>query len=267
MMNDAVDDNTTTGNTSMMVPEIPPCIIENRNSLSLIFFYIGNIVIGVGAAALFTIGPAYIDEIVRPKFVSIHLGIFFMWSILGPALGFGVGAGFLTVYVDPWKETFLDPSQPGWVGAWWLCFFFAAAISWIIAIPFLMFPRLLPDSHLVKAERDKEMARKYGRDMSKEDKNFCTKLASLPRHLLLIITTPSWIFITIAISFSAFFVTGVTAFAPKYYESQFSLTAATASLIAGAVGMIVSSTLTLTQLIAGAVGIYMITSNIESYFW
>lgn len=181
-------------------------------------------------------GPSYIDDIVMPKFVSIHLGFFFVWTVLGPALGFGLGAAFLNVYVDFWRETTLEPENPNYVGAWWLCFLFAAVVSWLLSIPFLMFPKLLPDSHLVKAEREKEMAQKYGRDVSQEDANLLSKIVSFPYHLLQVITTPSWIFITMAISFSAFVVTGVASFTPLFYETQFSLTASLASTASGAVG-------------------------------
>ena len=215
----------------------PDCQVTGSNQNALIFFYIANILMGIGAAPLFTIGPSCIDDFVRPKFVSIHLGLFFMWAILGPALGFGLGSAFLTVYVDFWEGTELRPSDPSWVGAWWLCFLFAAVISWIQAIPFLMFPKLLPDSHLVKAEREKEMAKKYfkkDRDESIENKNFVTKFVSFPLHLAQILCTPSWMFITIGICFSAFALEGLSAFGPKYYETQFSLTASFASLITGA---------------------------------
>ena len=215
------------------------CEVTGRNQYALVFFYIGNIVMGIGASPLFTIGPSCIDDFVHPKYVSIHLGFFFMCSILGPALGFGLGAAFLSVYVDFWEETRLDPSDPAWVGAWWLCFLLAAVISWIQSIPFLMFPKLLPDSHLVKAEREKEMAQKYSKKdkadiESTENKNFFTKLLSFHLHLWQVVTTPSWIFITIGVCFSAFAIEGLATFGPKYYETQFSVTASVASVITGA---------------------------------
>ena len=215
----------------------PDCEVTGSNRYSLVFFYAGNILIGVGAAALFTVGPSYIDDIVRPKYTSIHLGVFSTWAVFGPALGFGLGAAFLSIYVDFWVATDLTPSDPGWVGAWWLCFLFSAVMSWLLAVPFLMFPKLLPDSHLVKAEREKEMAQKYrkNRDTSAEDASFVTKIKSFPLHVLQVLTTPSWLFITLAISFSAFAVNGVVAFVPKFYETQFSLTASIASVVAGGV--------------------------------
>ena len=103
--------------------------------------------------------------------MSFHLGFFYAFSILGPALGFGLGAAFLSIYVDFWEETSLELTDPAYVGAWWLCFLFGCVLSWIIAIPFLMFPRLLPDSHLVKEERQKQMAQTYKEQAAIEEEN------------------------------------------------------------------------------------------------
>ena len=180
------------------------------------------------------------DDIVRPKYVSIHLGLFYTFSVVGPAIGYGLGGAFLSIYVDPWRETNLEPSDPGWVGAWWIGFLFSAVMSWLIAIPFLMYPRLLPDSHVVREERNKEMAQKYeGRDRDKsavEEVDFATKVKTFPQHLKQVVKTPSWVFITIAICSELLVVSGVASFAPKYLESQFGLTSSSASLIAGAIG-------------------------------
>ena len=123
---------------------------NNSDDFALAIFIIGQLLIGVGAAALFTLGTSYLDDIVHPRHVSIHLGIFYMMVVIGPALGYGLGGAFLSVYVDPHISSHLTEDDPAYVGAWWLCYIFAGSMSLIISIPFLMFPRLLPDSHLVK---------------------------------------------------------------------------------------------------------------------
>lgn len=227
---DALQGNGTT----FFVPQ--EC--SNSDRFSLVFFFLGNILIGFGSTPLFTIGPSYIDDIVMPRFVPIHLGFFYATAVLGPALGFGLGAAFLSVYVDFWEDTTLVATDPAYVGAWWLCFLFAGILCWIVAIPYFMFPKLLPDSHLVKKERQKVMAQKYKNEggVKKEDSSFINKMKSFPYHFCQVVTTLSWLFITIAVCFSAFAVTGVSAFSPKYYESQFNLTTSTASIVAGAVG-------------------------------
>ena len=212
---------------------------SDANNFALVFFFLGNILIGIGAAPLFTIGTSYLDDIVSPKYVSIYLGIFYTCTVVGPALGFGLGGLFLSVYVDPWRETNLEPKDSLWVGAWWMCFVFSGVLSLLISVPFLMFPKLLPNSSTVKAERVKEMAQRYdGKDGGMEEVDLATQVKSFPRHLCQVLKTPSWIFITIAICSSGIVVSGVTSFAPKYFESQFSLTASTASLVAGGVGKI-----------------------------
>ena len=209
----------------------------DTNQFALIFFFIGNILIGIGAAPLFTIGTSYLDDIVRPKHLSIHIGIFYTVTVIGPALGYGLGGAFLLLYVDPWISTALQPEDPGWVGAWWLCFIFAAVVSYLIAIPYLMFPRYLPDSHLIKKERENEMAKKYtSKYGEKEDKDFLTILKTLPINLWKVFSNLTWVFITLAVTSSIIVLAGMVSFAPKYLESQFSLTASTASLIAGGVG-------------------------------
>ena len=221
---------------------------SDANNFALVFFFLGNILIGIGAAPLFTIGTSYLDDIVSPKYVSIYLGIFYTCTVVGPALGFGLGGLFLSVYVDPWRETNLEPKDSLWVGAWWMCFVFSGVLSLLISVPFLMFPKLLPNSSTVKAERVKEMAQRYdGKDGGMEEVDLATQVKSFPRHLCQVLKTPSWIFITIAICSSGIVVSGVTSFAPKYFESQFSLTASTASLVAGGVGKIHSGICLLTD--------------------
>ena len=203
---------------------------------ALVFFMLGNILIGVGAAPLFTVGTSYLDEIVRPKHVSLHLGIFYMLSIVGPALGYALGGPFLSIYVDPWEETHLTPSDPGWVGAWWLSFIFCGVVSLIIAIPFFCYPRLLPSSVAVRKEREREMAKKVkargpvvGGKVQGAMRVFVLDLKS-------IVVNSSWIFMTMAITASILVVSGFASFGPKYVETQFGLSSSVSSVAIGAVG-------------------------------
>ena len=210
---------------------------SDSNGFALAFFIVGNLLIGVGAAPLFTVGTSYLDEIIHPKRVSIHLGIFYAVSIVGPALGYGLGAAFLSIYVDPWLSTSLEPEDPGWVGAWWMCFVFSGVLSLALSVPYFLFPRLLPDSHLVKIARQQEMAKSYKSEYGeKEETDFVTVLKTFPTHVRVIFTNLSWLFVTLAVTSSLLTLSGMVSFAPKYMESQFQLTASRASLIAGGVG-------------------------------
>ena len=113
-------------------------------------FIIGSIVIGVGAAPLYTIGTSYIEEIIHPKNTPICMGIFFTAALIGSALGFLLGGVFLTMHVDLQDDTDLEQSHPGYVGAWWLCFILFGVISILISILFFMFPEKYPNSDKIE---------------------------------------------------------------------------------------------------------------------
>lgn len=165
-----------------------------------------------------------------------------MLSIVGPALGYALGGPFLSIYVDPWQDTHLTPNDPGWVGAWWLCFIFCGIVSLIIAIPFFCYPRLLPSSDEVRKEREKEMAKRCVTRDSKcrESQGRKDQIKDVIKIFFFdirrIVTNPTWIFMTLAIASSVLVVSGFASFGPKYVETQFGLSASVASLTIGAVG-------------------------------
>ena len=55
---------------------------------------------GAGTTPLYSLGPAYIDENVKPKNMPLYLGVWFASSIMGPGLGFILGGLVLGVFVD-----------------------------------------------------------------------------------------------------------------------------------------------------------------------
>ena len=206
------------------------------NHLAYSTYLLGNILIGIGAAPLYTVGLAYIDELVYPKYVPVHFGVFQLMSVFGPAFGYGVGSAFLSVYVDPWVETSLKTTDPAWVGAWWMPFSLASVWSFLLCIPFLMYPKWLPDSHLVRKERAKEMAKIYPKKYANEDK-FTIVVKMFPIHIKRLLTNPSFMFQVLSIAFLFLLVTGLASFAPKYFQNQFQLTATVAGLLAGGIGI------------------------------
>ena len=199
-------------------------------------FVIGNVFIAVGAAPLFTVGQAYLDEIVLPRYLSVHIGIYHAMSVLGPAFGYAVGSSLLSVYVDPWAQTTLSPDDPAWVGAWWLSFILGGIMTILLAIPFLMFPRYLPDSAQVRKERAKEMAKIYSSKYANEDSLTIT-VKMFPVHMKRLLLNPSFMFASFGISTLFFMISGLVSFAPKYFETQFKLTATFAGLLGGGIGI------------------------------
>lgn len=216
--------------------DFSPDCSEKSSSIYFVFI-LGNILIGVGAAPLFTIGTSYIDDIIHPKHAPIWLGIFYTIAVVGPAVGFGLGGAFLTVNVDPWKDTTLEESDPGWVGAWWLGFVVCGVISLLISILFFMFPEKYPNSDIIQKARAKLASIQQNKPVKKEDLNVQFQVKELPKQLSDLLARMPFLFVTLALSLQALIVSGLVAFAPKYIETQFGLTSSTASIISGGVAI------------------------------
>ena len=197
-----------------------------------VILIIGQIFIGIGSSALYTVGTAYIDEIVQPQFVSLHIGTFLTFSAFGPAIGYLLGSFFLSIYVDPWIETELTSSDPNWVGAWWIGLVIMGCLALLVAITFLMFPKWLPDSHLVRKERAKEMAKTYPSTLVNEDP-LTLAFKEFPIHIKHLLTNSSFMLAVFGTSMLYVILDIVVTFGPKYIETMFNVTATVSGLVAG----------------------------------
>ena len=256
--------NTTDG-------EIFTVTCDSSDYLAYFVMLVGNVFIGFGAAPIFTLGISYIDDITLPEYVPIHVGLFNVCASVGPAIGFGLGGVFLSIYVYPFEETSLTPYSPSWVGAWWLCFIFTGVLSLILAIPFMMYPRLLSNYAEVVAARSKQHATSYTSKLEHED-SFKNQVKAFPRHMWELVKNKSYVFVTLGLSILFLSLYGAVAFGPKYVESVFDLPASIASIYIGALGKLINhrrnfvNTLVLssTVIIGGSLGI--IVGSLIAYF-
>ena len=216
-------------------------VCSGSNNAAYFLFLLGNILIGLGSSPLYILGLTFIDEVFHPKKVPLCLVVVTIATVVGPSLGYGIGGIFLSIYVDPWVETNLQETDPGWVGAWWICFVFAGLLALLLAIPTLMFPRQLPNHLSIEKARRSEMASKklYDVDSRSSVKN---SSKTFVQQLKSIFTNWTYVFQTLVAMTAAFSLFGLVAFFPKYIESQFRLAASTSSLIAGGLAIPSSGT-------------------------
>lgn len=218
------------------------CLESDRIAYGLFVF--GNVLLGLGAAPLYTVAQAYLDEIVHPKYISLYMGTYHAMGIFGPVLGYGLGSSLLSVYVDPWRETSLKPSDPSWVGAWWISFLLLGLLSILASVPFLMYPRYLSDSYSIWEERVKEMAKTY-----KEDPDRLSQKKSINVHMLKdfyvqikrLFLNPSFMFCSFGFGGLYLVSSGIVLFGPQFLESEFYQSPTAAGLIAGAIGVTTAS--------------------------
>ena len=215
---------------------------ESTNSIAYSILILGNILIGLGASPLFTVGISYLDELVHPKYISLHLAVIYLLQVIGPAFGFGVGGGLLTIYIDPWISTSLRQTSTGYLGAWWIGFILAGILSFIIAIPFFMYPRQLKDAAEVAKAREEEMSKK-GQMMPDPSASMKEVILDLFVQLKRLFTNLTFLLVMASVTVGAISTTGLVTFGPKYVESQFSLLASTANLLVGGTAVVAAGKL------------------------
>ena len=198
-------------------------------------FIFGNILMGIGASPIFTVGTAFLDDLVWPRKTPIFLGVFYIATVLGPALGFVLGGTWLQIYVDPLTPTTLTDTDPAYVGAWWLGFIIMGLLTVLLSVPILMFPRELPESHLICIERKKDMVLEFT-DGSSES-GLLAEVKEAPKHLRQVLSSPTWVYATLSVALQAISIVGLTTFGPKYLEVQYSLSSSVGSYLAGGIGI------------------------------
>ena len=73
---------------------------SQSSGLYLTILCIANMLMGIGATPLNTLGAAYLDENVSPKNSPLYVGIWYGMLILGPSVGFSTASGFLGQYTN-----------------------------------------------------------------------------------------------------------------------------------------------------------------------
>ncbi|CAG5116727.1 unnamed protein product, partial [Candidula unifasciata] len=195
-------------------------------------FYLGQLLHGAGATPLYTLGATYIDENVSQRSSAFCNGIFYTGSIVGPAIGYILGAKFLEMYVeidvDP-KSLGLDTNNPKWVGAWWIGFLISGTMAVLLSLPLLAFPKSLPGSKKYASERGKETQVSANIDKTGQHRGFMDILLSI-KYLL---TNVPFMLINMAAAADGILLSGFSTFMPKFIEYKFGLSSATAALYVG----------------------------------
>ena len=191
------------------------------------YFVLGQIMHGVGAAPLITLGTTLLDESVSKKNSPMYIGIFQTLFVVGPAIGYIVGGKFLDFYTD--LDTVsaedivsrgLTTASPKWVGAWWIGFVLAWLMAWGCAFIIGLYPATLPN-----AERHNQVKASDG----------FGRLRDLPKAMKVLFTNPTYMFINLGGAMDGFSVSGLAAFLPKFLQSQFGLTSGLAAMVVGAI--------------------------------
>lgn len=228
--------------------------ISRTTHLVLAIFFLSLLGIGMGRTAVETLGIPYMDDNVAnresPTYFAINIGV----KILGPVFGFVLGSLCTSIYVDPLVEADVTPTDPRWIGAWWLGMILVSSTILLASLSMFAFPRRLPRKRPSGRRRAPPQAAANGvADVMKRPEESPVKKKNLPlpaggkkpslkdfpkaiRRLLkndiLLLRTASSVLHILPIA-------GLYTFLPKYLESQFRMAAHVANMISGIGGILV----------------------------
>ncbi|KYM89935.1 Solute carrier organic anion transporter family member 3A1 [Atta colombica] len=243
-------------NISMTASQIEYCkgdfLTEQRRIQSkittvvLAIFFVSLLGVGMGQTAVYTLGIPYIDDNVASRESPLYFAITIGVRILGPALGFILGSVCTMVYADLSRNPQITPSDPRWVGAWWLGLVLISALLMIVSVGMFAFPPRLPTSRTPprRSDSQKPSLRDKLNPRQREIESiylasFCSKLQDFPSAVKRLLKNDILMFRTASSVLHILPIAGLYTFLPKYLESQFRLPAHHANMISGVGGILV----------------------------
>uniref|UniRef100_A0A915JN74 Solute carrier organic anion transporter family member n=1 Tax=Romanomermis culicivorax TaxID=13658 RepID=A0A915JN74_ROMCU len=110
--------------------------------LGYIIVFVAVALIGVGHSTPWTLGMPLIDDNVSKKDTPFFFaGVFFI-RIMGPVLGFMIGGWSNKLYITLSPPRGASPSDPSWIGAWWLGFLIVSGCLFVPSLILFCFPRI-----------------------------------------------------------------------------------------------------------------------------
>jgi len=219
----------------------------------LLFF--ARMLVGIGAAPIQPYGISYMDDHATRSMAPIYMGILLSITMVGPAFGYILGAVTTKYYIDFDRvegEVNLTPSDPAWIGAWWLGFLVAVGIMFLAQIPFWFFPtkmtsktklerELRGDSFLPPSPQQQQQQQQHQELDTKAAMDARSSFLFYARDFLAasLRLLRNGVFILLILAYATLMAisAGFAVFLPKFFEVQFGLSASKSNMYIGGVQM------------------------------
>jgi sodium-independent organic anion transporter len=229
------------------------CEDDMATILPLILIFLSQFVLGIGSTLYYALGQPYLDDNVKKTRTPMLLGLVLALRTLGPALGFALGSGCLSLYIDPTVTPLITNKDPRWLGAWWLGWIVLGSTMLLFSIVIALFPRRLPrpvhsgkrslptldSSAKQRPNEEQPLTKNMLSDFMPVDpvphapgasaitvEGFKTVLKKLLMNKLLMANIFAGVFYILGVA-------GYMTYPVKYMETQFQISAARANIIAG----------------------------------
>ncbi|XP_029161942.1 solute carrier organic anion transporter family member 4C1 [Nylanderia fulva] len=230
------------------------CDAETMLSVSLLprlLVFFSQFILGIGTTLYYGLGQTYLDDNTKKKNTPMLLGFTFALRTVGPAIGFLLGYGCLSLYIDPKLHPVITKKDPRWLGAWWLGWIILGVTMGMFAILIAMFPRDLPPSENKTPKQDGEIPLKLDLMLQQKppiqmeptkpiplETEYIPTIREFPTAMKRILT--NWLITCNNIS-AVFYILGASAyitFLAKYLEVQYGTSAAGGTVIAGPISLV-----------------------------
>ncbi|XP_043258723.1 solute carrier organic anion transporter family member 74D [Colletes gigas] len=220
--------------------------------LPRLLVFLSQFILGIGTTLYYGLGQPYLDDNTKKKNTPMLLGFTFALRTVGPVIGFLLGYGCLSLYIDPALHPVITKNDPRWLGAWWLGWIILGATMGMFAILIAMFPRDLPTKKTVAndtAKKDGSIPLKlhltaqerYMTPMEPRkslETEYIPTIREFPTAMKRLLT--NWLLTFNNLS-GVFYVLGASAyitFLAKYLEVQYSTSAAGGTVITGPISLV-----------------------------
>ncbi|XP_071896827.1 solute carrier organic anion transporter family member 1C1 isoform X3 [Anas platyrhynchos] len=221
---------------------------KEAGSSMWIYVLLGNLLRGIGETPIQPLGITYIDDYAIEEDAALYIGCVQTLAIIGPIFGFLLGSLCAKLYVDigfvDLDSLTITHKDVQWVGAWWLGYLIAGAISVVAGIPFWFLPKHLPKPEGRKDSSTSSEQSKFITEDNKEQHKSChqqVKIGEMAKDFLPslknLFGNPVYILYLCASILHFNSLIGMVTYKPKYIEQQYGQTSSKTNFVIGLINI------------------------------